>query len=130
MTTSKQARHEAQQLFRSCLVSGLLNGERVRRVVLQFIAAKPRGYLAILSHFKRLVKLDLERRSARIESAVPLTAELQASVENNLARLYGAGLNLSFAQNPALIGGLRIKVGSDVYDSTVQGRLAALQESF
>ncbi len=130
MTTSKQARREAQQLFRSCQVDGLLNGERVRRVVLQVIAAKPRGYLAILSHFKRLVKLDLERRSARIESAVPLTAELQASVENNLARLYGAGLNLSFAQNPALIGGLRIKVGSDVYDSTVQGRLAALQESF
>ena len=130
MTISKQARREAQQLFRSCQVNGLLNGERVRRVVLQVIAAKPRGYLAILSHFKRLVKLDLERRSARIESAVPLTAELQASVENNLARLYGAGLNLSFAQNPALIGGLRIKVGSDVYDSTVQGRLAALQESF
>ncbi len=130
MTTSKQARREAQQLFRSCQVDGLLEGERVRRVVLQVIAAKPRGYLAILSHFKRLVKLDLERRSARIESAVPLTAELQASVENNLARLYGAGLNLSFAQNPALIGGLRIKVGSDVYDSTVQGRLAALQESF
>jgi len=130
VTISKQARREAQQLFRSCQVDGLLNGERVRRVVLQVIAAKPRGYLAILSHFKRLVKLDLERRSARIESAVPLTAELQASVENNLARLYGAGLNLSFAQNPALIGGLRIKVGSDVYDSTVQGRLAALQESF
>jgi len=130
VTISKQARREAQQLFRSCQVNGLLEGERVRRVVLQVIAAKPRGYLAILSHFKRLVKLDLERRSARIESAVPLTAESQASVENNLARLYGAGLNLSFAQNPALIGGLRIKVGSDVYDSTVQGRLAALQESF
>jgi F-type H+-transporting ATPase subunit delta len=130
VTISKQARREAQQLFRSCQVDGLLEGERVRRVVLQVIAAKPRGYLASLSHFKRLVKLDLERRSARIESAVPLTAELQASVENNLARLYGAGLNLSFAQNPALIGGLRIKVGSDVYDSTVQGRLAALQESF
>jgi F-type H+-transporting ATPase subunit delta len=130
VTISKQARREAQQLFRSCQVDGLLEGERVRRVVLQVIAAKPRGYLAILSHFKRLVKLDLERRSARIESAVPLTAELQASVENNLVRLYGAGLNLSFAQNPALIGGLRIKVGSDVYDSTVQGRLAALQESF
>jgi len=130
VTISKQARREARPLCRSGQVDGLLNGERVRRVVLQVIAAKPRGYLASLSHFKRLVKLDLERRSARIESAVPLTAELQASVENNLARLYGAGLNLSFAQNPALIGGLRIKVGSDVYDSTVQGRLAALQESF
>ena len=35
-----------------------------------------------------------------------------------------------FAQNPALIGGMRIKVGSDVYDGSVQARLAALQESF
>ncbi len=130
MKTSKRARRDAQQLFRGCQVNGLLDGERVRRVVRQVIAGKPRGYLPILSHLQRLVKLDLDRRSARIESAVPLTAELQASVENNLARIYGAGLNLSFGQNPALIGGLRIQVGSDVYDSTVQGRLAALQESF
>jgi F-type H+-transporting ATPase subunit delta len=47
-----------------------------------------------------------------------------------LSALYGQGLDISFAQNPALIGGLRIKVGSDVYDGSVQSRLAALQESF
>jgi F-type H+-transporting ATPase subunit delta len=55
---------------------------------------------------------------------------LQTSIQANLTRLYGAGLNFSFAQNTALIGGLRIKVGSDVYDGSVQARLAALAESF
>ena len=40
------------------------------------------------------------------------------------------GLNISFAQNPRLIGGLRIKVGSDVYDGSVQARLDALSQSF
>jgi len=98
--------------------------------VQQVAAQKPRGFQAILAHFHRLVKLDLDRRTARVESAAPLSAEMQARIRENLARKYGPALNLSFGQNPALIGGLRIKVGSDVYDGSVQARLAALEETF
>ena len=130
MKVSKQARREAKQLFRSCLVNGLLAEERARQVVELVLKSKPRGYLAILSHFARLVKLDLDRRTARVESAGLLPSELRASVQSSLARVYGPGVNVSFAQNPALIGGMRIKIGSDVYDGSVQARLAALQESF
>ena len=78
---------------------------------------------AILSHFHRLVKLDIERRSARVESAVAASEALQASVKANLAQRYGQGLNVTFAVNPALIGGLRVKVGSDVFDGSVKARL-------
>src|SRR5579862_4132481 len=130
MKISKQARREAKGLFRSCLVNGLLDDNRVRQAVEQVITAKPRGYIAILSHFQRLVKLDLDRRNARIESAVPLGPDLQASVQSSLGRVYGPGLNVAFVQNPALIGGMRIKVGSDVYDGSIQARLAALEQSF
>jgi F-type H+-transporting ATPase subunit delta len=86
--------------------------------------------VAILSHFQRLVKLDIERRAARVESATPLSSELQGRVKQQLNQLYGAGLTISFAENPALIGGLRIKAGSDVFDGSVQARLNALAESF
>jgi F-type H+-transporting ATPase subunit delta len=127
---TKQARREAKELFRSCLLNGVLDENRVRTAVQKTIELKPRGYVAILSHFQRLVKLELERRSAKVESATPLGSDLQASIQANLSRLYGAGLNISFAQNPALIGGLRIKVGSDVYDGSIQARLAALEQSF
>ncbi len=130
MKSSKQARREAKELFRSCIVDGLLDENRVRQVVQKVLAAKPRGYLAALGQFQRLVKLDHERHTARIESAVPLAPDLQARVKASLERAYGRGLDVSFRQNPALIGGMRIKVGSDVYDGSIQERLAALASSF
>lgn len=130
MKISKQARREGKELFRDCMVNGVLDENRVRNVVGKVAQLKPRGYVEILSHFQRLVKLEVERRTARVESAVPLTPEGQAEVTKKLGNLYGAGLNISFAQNPSLLGGLRIKVGSDVYDGSVQARLEGLAESF
>jgi F-type H+-transporting ATPase subunit delta len=130
MKVSKQSRREAKQLFRSSLVDGMLDENRARDVVRQVVAAKPRGYLAILTHFQRLVKLDQERRTARVESATPLANDARTTVQAHLTQAYGPGLNIQFAENPALIGGMRIKVGSDVYDGSVQARLAALQETF
>jgi F-type H+-transporting ATPase subunit delta len=130
MKVSKPARRDAKQLFRSCVVGGLLDEQRVRQAVREIIARKPRGYAGILSHFHRLVKLDVERRTARVEGAVPLPAGLQGRVKEQLNRLYGAGLAISFAENRALIGGLRLKAGCDVYDGSVQARLNTLAESF
>ena len=130
MKISKQARRDAKQLFRSCVLNGLLDDDRVRQTVQQIIAQKPRGYLAILTHFQRLVKLDVARRTARIESAIQLPEDLRVGVQANLARRYGPGLTVSFAQNQDLIGGLRVQVGSDVYDGSIRARLAELADRF
>jgi F-type H+-transporting ATPase subunit delta len=130
MKITKQARHEARQLFRSCQINGLLDDNRTRQTVSLVIERKPRGYLPILSQFQRLVKLDVARRTARIESATALSPQFQAQVQADLVRTYGAGLNFIFTENPALLGGVRIQVGGDVYNGSVQARLTALQESF
>lgn len=130
MKISKQTKRDAKRLFNTCKVNGLLDEGRIRQSVQAVIARKPRGYVPILSHFQRLVQLDFERRAARVESAVALTPAQQASVQQNLTRRYGQGLNIAFAQNPDLIGGLRIKVGSDLIDGSVQYRIAALADSF
>jgi F-type H+-transporting ATPase subunit delta len=130
MKISKQARRDGKALLNACKVSGLLDENRVRETVSTVIARKPRGYVAILSHFQRLVKLDIERRKALVESAAPLNDALTASVNANLAQRYGQGLDVSFAVNQALIGGLRVKVGSDVFDGSVKGRLAELEAGF
>jgi F-type H+-transporting ATPase subunit delta len=130
MKISKQARREAKELFRASFVNGVLDENRARQVVAKVAEFKPRGYLEILSHFQRLVKLEVERRTAKVESAVPLSPQMQSDVAARLGRIYGQGLNISFAQNPTLLGGLRIKVGSDVYDGSVQARLESLVESF
>jgi F-type H+-transporting ATPase subunit delta len=130
MKISKQARRDAKALFHSCVNNGVLDENRVRQAVQAVIAGKPRGYMAILQQLQRLVKLDLDRRSAKVESAVTLSPEQETAVKVDLNRKYGAGLNISFAQNPALLGGLRVQVGSDVYDGSVCGRLEALREAF
>jgi len=117
-------------MFRSCVLNGLLDDDRVRQTVQQIIAQKPRGYLAILTHFQRLVKLDVARRTARIESAIQLPESLSTSIQANLARRYGPGLTVSFAQKQDLIGGLRVQVGSDVYDGSIRARLAELADRF
>jgi len=129
MKIGKQARRDAKSLFSTCRSNGLLDEAKVRQAVTQVIAQRPRGYAAVLTHFQRLVKLDIERRTARVESATPLTPALQAAIQANLTARYGGGLNLSFSQNPNLLGGLRIKVGSDVFDGSVQARLNALAEA-
>jgi F-type H+-transporting ATPase subunit delta len=126
MKIGKQARRDAKALFTACLVNGLLDENRVRQTVSAVIGRKPRGYAAILSQFLRLVKLDLEKRTANVESAAQLSDSLIASVNASLAQRYGPGLDVSFVVNPALIGGLRVKVGSDVFDGTVRARLDEL----
>src|SRR5262245_35449627 len=130
MKISKQSRREAKALFRSTLQNGLLDENRARQVVQKVLQVKPRGYLGILTHFERLLKLEMARRNARVESAQVLSNEAQAAVKDRLTKVYGPGLNFSFAQNPALLGGMRIRVGSDVYDGSIQARLNALEESF
>lgn len=130
MKISKQAQRDARQLFRSCSVSGLLDESRVRQVVSLLVAQKPRGYIGILSRLHRLVKLDTERRAANVESATPLGANMQSDLTNRLKSIYGAGVSISFTQNPALLGGLRIQVGSDLYDGSVKMRLEKLEQSF
>jgi len=130
MKISKQAQRDARQLFRSCQVGGLLDEARVRRTLGLLAEKKPRGYVEILTRLHRLVKLNVEQHAAVIESATPLSATVQTEVKNRLVGIYGAGLSFAYAEIPALIGGLRIRVGSDLYDGSVKTRLDKLAQSF
>jgi F-type H+-transporting ATPase subunit delta len=130
MKISKLAMREARQLFRSCQANGLLDENRVRQVVKLLGERKPRGYVQILSRLHRLVELDVQQRTSRVESAEPLPAGLQTEVTGRIKKNYGDGLDISFSENPALIGGLKIRVGSDLYDGTVKTKLERLAASF
>ena len=130
MKISKRAQREARQLFRNCRVNGLLDESRVRQAVSLLLSQKPRDYLGILARLQRLVKLDLEQHTARVESATLLPADLQSDVANQIRKKYGTGVDISFGQNPALIGGVRIQVGSNLYDGSVKTRLEKLEQSF
>jgi len=127
MKANRKVKRAARKLFRLCLVNGALDEGRVRQVAQSIAASRRRGSLAVLADFQRLVRLDSERHSALVESATPLMPDMRADIQAGLTRVYGPGVEATFTENPALIGGMRIKVGSDVYDDSVRARLAALQ---
>lgn len=130
MKGSKQSRRDAKQLFQSCQVNGALDEARVRQAVTLLIEKKPRGYFGTLQELQRFVKLDVNSRSARVESAVTLSEAQQQEVRASLGRLKGADVEVEFAENAELIGGMRVKLGDDVYDGSVKTRLSRLAESF
>src|ERR1700733_7688393 len=103
MKISKLALREARQLFRCCLVNGVLNEARVRQAVALLSEKKPRGYVEILSRLHRLVKLDVAKRTAKVEGAVEASPAQLAGIKADLEKRYGAGLDVSYAVNPSLI---------------------------
>jgi F-type H+-transporting ATPase subunit delta len=127
MKTTRRTRRAARQLFRLCLVNQRLDEDRVRLVAARIAGSKRRGGLAVLSDFRRMVRLERDRHKAVVETATTLADDLRQGVQADLARVYGPGLETSFEQNPGLIGGMRIRVGSDVYDGSVRARLTAIE---
>lgn len=130
MKTARQFEREARQLFRFCHVAGNIDENRVRLVMERVPESKRRGYLLLLERFLRFLKDEYGRHTAEIESAVPLPADLRNRTQSRLAEVYGPGLTHEFIHNPGLIGGMRIKVGSDVYDGSVRYGLSALARRF
>ena len=130
MKSIKQVRRDAKHLFRLCLANGSLDEGRVRQVVQSVLGSKRRGYLALATQFERLVRLDRLQHTAKVESATLLPPDLQTNVREGLVQAYGPDINTSFVESPSLIGGMRISVGSDVYDGSVKAGLAALEKAF
>ena len=130
MKGTKQSRRFAKQLFKNCQVYGRLDADRTQKSVQLLIEQKPRGYFGILQHFHRLVKLDEASRTARVESAVALGQAQQQDIQDSLNQLKGGNVTVEFAENPRLIGGMRVKIGDDVFDGSVKTRLTGLSESF
>ena len=127
MKANRKTRRLARALYRLCLVNGAIDGGRARRVSRRLASSGSRGSLPILVEFHRLVRLDHDRHAALVESATALATSVRDGILADLSRVYGPGLHTSFRSNATLIGGVRIKVGSDVYDGSLQGRLAALE---
>ena len=128
MKITKEARTLARQLLRLSLADGQLDRARVSSIVQSVLDQKPRHYLGALEAFQRLLRLEIAKRHAVIESAAPLNQSTADAVVNSLRQKYGGDLTTEFKVNNELIGGMRVRIGSDVWDGSVRSRLARLQE--
>ena len=128
MKISKETRQLSRELLRRSFTDGLLDRGRITATVNSIIANKPRKYMQLLDSYKRLLRLEIEKRHATIESAVALAPAATSQIVNNLKRKYGADITTEFVVSPELLGGMRIRIGSDVWDGSVKNRLHRLQQ--
>ena len=129
MKISKEVQAQARRLMRLCIgADGLMNEATVRLVADKIAADKPRNYLALLTAFTELVRLERAAHTATITSAVPLTAEEQAAITAKL-NAREAGLNYEWQVDSSLIAGLTVKVGDNVTDASIRTRIEQLTKN-
>ncbi len=128
MKVSKDALRTARQFLRLTLRNGNLDLATAKTIVEKVIADKPRNYLGILTSFQRLLRLEMEKRHAIVESATPLPETEQVTVTADLQLRHGSDVTTEFRTNPDLLGGIRVKLGSTVWDGSIKSRLEALRD--
>ena len=130
MKINKEIRQISREMLRASFTDGQLDYGRIASVVDSVIARKPRNYVDILKNYRRLLRLELEKRRARIETASEVDPAVKAEIVASLKKKYGDDLTTEFLVNPQVLGGMRIRAGSDVWDGTVRNRLERLQQQF
>ena len=128
MKVNKEIRQISREMLRASFTDGQLDSGRIASIVDSLIASKPRNYVNILKNYTRLLRLELEKRSALIETASEVDPASKTEIVASLKKKYGDDLTTEFLINPQLLGGMRIRVGSDVWDGTVRNRLERLQQ--
>jgi F-type H+-transporting ATPase subunit delta len=128
MKLSREARRQSKELFDLSIVDGRLDENRLRTIATEIVEKKPRHYVQMLKFITRLTRLEVARHHAVVESATQLSDERRTEISSNLATKFGK-ITTKFRHSPSLIGGLRVKLGSNVWDGSIQSRLETLKQS-
>jgi F-type H+-transporting ATPase subunit delta len=127
MKLNKEIRQLSREMLQASFTDGQLDPGKIASLVDSLVTQKPRNCIDVLKNYKRLFRLELEKRSATIETASEMDPAIRSEIEANLKSKYGNDLSTEFHVDPQLLGGMRIRVGSDVWDGSVRNRLERLQ---
>ena len=126
MKIPREAQRHARRLFDASFVEGRLDAKRSLDVADALVATRPRHGFQVLKEFVRLVRLDIQKHTALIESAFTLSEASQVIIVAAL-KARDPQMEVTAAINTSLIGGTRIRLGSDVWDGTILKRLEQLK---
>jgi F-type H+-transporting ATPase subunit delta len=100
-----------------------------------------RNFIAVIMDHQRLAELDeilaeyhavadeeAHTAEAEITSAHPLNDQDRAELESQVARLAGGRVRTTYLQDPALLGGAVVRIGSTVYDGSIRAQFQQLKE--
>lgn len=128
-SAKKQVQQLARQLFRLSLADGTISPERVSGVLAYVELHRPARAAAVLKAYRHFVAAELARSQAAVEHAGPLADSVLQQIATAMTRHYRRPITPVGRRNDALIAGLRVRVGDDIYESSVAAQLATLAAS-
>jgi F-type H+-transporting ATPase subunit delta len=126
MPAPKKARATAKLLLALSLENGQLSEARVSDVLAWFEQKPPAHAAAILREYHRLVSREIARSRAKIEFSGALAGGAVPSILSELSKLYHRPVSAATVENPALIAGLRVSIGDDVFERSIAAQLESL----
>jgi F-type H+-transporting ATPase subunit delta len=129
MRADKKTKLLAKQLFKLSLVNGAVSPEQVTGVLGYVEKTTPRHTLALLKLYQRAIVTELAKSRALVEHAGPVTDATLRSMVAAMTKKYKRPVTATAQPNPKLLAGLRVRVGSDVFEASVSGQLAALSSA-
>lgn len=126
---AKQAQQFARQLFKLSVVDGVVSADRVAGVLEYVEKHAPAHAVLALKAYHRLIATELAKSEARVEHAGAIAPSALNAIAAAMSKKYGRPVTATSRPNPALLAGLRVRVGDDVYESSVAGQLTELSLS-
>ncbi len=126
MAADKKTKLLARQLFKLSVVDDQVSAEQVSGVLAWVEKHSPRQSLALLHLYQRLIATELSRSQALVSHAGSLPDGVLARIGQAMAKKYHRTITPSAKPDTSLIAGIRVRVGDDLYESSVAGQLAAL----
>jgi F-type H+-transporting ATPase subunit delta len=126
MAADKQTKLLAKQLFKLSVVNGVVSPEQVTGVLGWVEKTSPRRPVALLKAYHHRIAIELAKSRAEVEHAGPVSDATLKQIEAAMTKRYSRVITASAKPNPGLLAGLRVRVGSDVYESSVASQLAKL----
>jgi F-type H+-transporting ATPase subunit delta len=123
---AKSVQLQARQWLQLSLVEGVVDPTRVEGVLAYLAKHPPARPLAVLRAYQRLVARELARSRAEVQHAGDVSPTILAGIAGAMSQKYQRPVTAEARRDDALIAGLRVRVGDDVYEASAAGRLAAL----
>jgi F-type H+-transporting ATPase subunit delta len=87
------------------------------------------GLTPVIEALAEMIRTATDTVAADVRSAKPLNDQEQAELRRTLEKKAGRKVELTIKTDPELIGGLVAKIGSEVFDASVTGKIERFRES-
>lgn len=129
MKRDKKVLQFAKRLVELSRDGGVITEPKVAEVLAGIKKIKPRHELLLLKSYLGYIRKAVAEQTAVVSTPGALSPDTLSAIESNFTQVYGRPISAVTARDASLIAGVRIRIGDDVYDASVAGRLKRFAES-